>query len=212
MDRDASEIIGKMLRNKPTSDFKKEWTLNLASLWSKYGSKKFLGRKGMKEVRKNMQDTYVMISMESDEVKRLKLEIAKIKDSKEDTDIIKFNRASDELSVRENRLSELHLRYKFLSSIYSIQDLAKGTKFIKKIDSTLKKKSNLEILEKATKDSLMNRKEIERNLESMEVYLDVMKDGKTEGIRDPEENDLMNLEEKEEKDREEDEDGDVMTS
>ena len=60
MDRDASEIIGKMLRNKPTSDFKKEWTLNLAGLWSKYGSKKFLGRKGMKEVRKNMQDTYVM--------------------------------------------------------------------------------------------------------------------------------------------------------
>ena len=114
--------------------------------------------------------------------------------------------------MRENRLAELHLRYKFLSSIYSIQDLARGMKFIKKIDSTLKKKSNLEILEKATKDSLMNRKEIERNLESMEVYLDVMKDGKTVVRRDPEENNLINLEEKEERDREEDEDGDVMTS
>ena len=178
MASDVDDILKKMMKNRPAENFKDEWTLNIAGLWTKYGSKKFLGKKGMKLVKKTMQDAYVMMSIESDRIESLKAEINKIKTVNNNMDTIKLGRANDQLSVSEKSFSELYLRYKFLSAISAIQDLSNGGTFIKKINSLMKNKKNLNALKQASKSSLMEGKEIEKNLESLEVYLDVMKDGK----------------------------------
>jgi hypothetical protein len=212
MASDVDDILKKMMKNRPAENFKDEWTLNIAGLWTKYGSKKFLGKKGMKLVKKTMQDAYVMMSIESDRIESLKAEINKIKTANNNMDTIKLGRANDQLSVSEKSFSDLYLRYKFLSAVSAIQDLSNGGTFIKKINSLMKNKKNLNALQQASKSSLMEGKEIEKNLESLEVYLDVMKDGNKTGIPVNEIHTNSTVDEHKEKDSEEDEDGDVMIS
>ena len=212
MASDVDDILKKMMKNRPAENFKDEWTLNIAGLWTKYGSKKFLGKKGMKLVKKTMQDAYVMMSIESDRIESLKAEINKIKTANNNMDTIKLGRANDQLSVSEKSFSELYLRYKFLSAISAIQDLSNGGTFIKKINSLMKNKKNLNALKQASKSSLMEGKEIEKNLESLEVYLDVMKDGKRPEISPTQIQKQDTMEPKNEQESKEDEDGDVMIS
>ena len=212
MGSEVDDILKKMMKNRPTENFKEEWTLNIAGLWTKYGSKKFLGKKGIRLVKKTMQDAYVMMSMETDSMNSLKAEIKKLKENSNNLDMIKLERAKDQLAVSEKSFSELYLRYKFLSAISAIQDLSNGGAFIKKINLLMKNKKNLNALKQASKSSLMERKEIEKNLESLEVYLDVMKDGNKTGIPVNEIHTNSTVDEHKEKDSEEDEDGDVMIS
>ena len=166
----------------------------------------------MKLVKKTMQDAYVMMSIESDRIESLKAEINKIKTVNNNMDTIKLGRANDQLSVSEKSFSELYLRYKFLSAISAIQDLSNGGTFIKKINSLMKNKKNLNALKQASKSSLMEGKEIEKNLESLEVYLDVMKDGKGPEINPTQIHKQATMEPKKEQESKEDEDGDVMIS
>ena len=212
MASDVDDILKKMMKNRPAENFKDEWTLNIAGLWTKYGSKKFLGKKGMKLVKKTMQDAYVMMSIESDRIESLKAEINKIKTANNNMDTIKLGRANDQLSVSEKSFSDLYLRYKFLSAVSAIQDLSNGGTFIKKINSLMKNKKNLNALQQASKSSLMEEKEIEKNLESLEVYLDVMKDGKRPEISPTQIQKQDTMEPKNEQESKEDEDGDVMIS
>ncbi len=212
MASDVDDILKKMMKNRPAENFKDEWTLNIAGLWTKYGSKKFLGKKGMKLVKKTMQDAYVMMSIESDRIESLKAEINKIKTANNNMDTIKLGRANDQLSVSEKSFSDLYLRYKFLSAVSAIQDLSNGGTFIKKINSLMKNKKNLNALQQASKSSLMEGKEIEKNLESLEVYLDVMKDGKRPEISPTQIQKQDTMEPKNEQESKEDEDGDVMIS
>jgi hypothetical protein len=212
MASDVDDILKKMMKNRPAENFKDEWTLNIAGLWTKYGSKKFLGKKGMKLVKKTMQDAYVMMSIESDRIESLKAEINKIKTANNNMDTIKLGRANDQLSVSEKSFSDLYLRYKFLSAVSAIQDLSNGGTFIKKINSLMKNKKNLNALQQASKSSLMEGKEIEKNLESLEVYLDVIKDGKRPEISPTQIQKQDTMEPKNEQESKEDEDGDVMIS
>ena len=212
MATDIDDIIRKMMKSSPSRDFKQEWAMNLAGLWGRFGSKKFLGKKGMQTVKKSMQDTYVMMSMESDRIRKLKDEIKKSNNGNDEMDKVKIERASDQLAVSESKFSDLHLRYKFLSTIYAIQELSSGSKFMKKIDAIMKNRKNMEILQRETKASIMETKEIERNLDTIDTYLDAMKDGHSTDRRDIQADLAEKIQEKEEKDQEEDENGDVMLS
>ena len=76
----------------------------------------------------------------------------------------------------------------------------------------MKNKKNLNALQQASKSSLMEGKEIEKNLESLEVYLDVIKDGKRPEISPTQIQKQDTMEPKNEQESKEDEDGDVMIS
>ena len=212
MASDVDEIIRKMMKNSPGSDFKKEWTLGIAELWGKFGSRKFIGKKGMKLINKNMQDTYVMMSAEADKIKNVKDELGKLSKETDEMTKIKMERAQDQLAVSEKRFSDLHLRYKFLSTIYALQDISNGNKFIKKIDTVVKNKKNMDMIKENSKQEVADTKEIERYLDSIDVYLDVMREGHVTDIKIPEAEEIEKVEEKEVKDEKEDEDGDVMLS
>lgn len=212
MASDVEDIIKKMMKSSPGSDFKKEWTLGIASLWGQFGSKKYIGKKGMKLLNKTMQDTYVMMGSESDKIRDIKNEIDKLSKENDEMAKVKLERAKDQLTVSENRFSDLHLRYKFLSTIYAIQDISNGSKFIKKIDSIVKNRKVMDIIKEQSKSDMASSKEIERDLDSIEVYLDIMKDGHATDIRIPEEDEIKTAEDKTTEDEKEEEDGDVMLS
>ncbi|MGP6206817.1 hypothetical protein ACNF42_02110 [Cuniculiplasma sp. SKW3] len=212
MASDVEDIIRKMMKNSPGTDFKKEWTLGIANLWGQFGSKKYIGKKGMKLLNKTMQDTYVMMGSESDKIKDIRNEITKLSAETDEMAKIKLERARDQLTVSEKRFSDLHLRYKFLSTIYALQDISNGSKFIKKIDSIVKNRKVMDIIKEQTKNDMVSSKEIERDLDSIDVYLDIMKDGHATDIRIPEEDEIKKVEEKKAEDEKEEEDGDVMLS
>ncbi|MGP6238953.1 hypothetical protein ACNF40_00870 [Cuniculiplasma sp. SKW4] len=212
MASDVEDIIRKMMKNSPGTDFKKEWTLGIANLWGQFGSKKYIGKKGMKLLNKTMQDTYVMMGSESDKMKDIRNEITKLSAETDEMAKVKLERARDQLTVSEKRFSDLHLRYKFLSTIYALQDISNGSKFIKKIDSIVKNRKVMDIIKEQTKSDMVSFKEIERDLDSIDVYLDIMKDGHATDIRIPEEDEIKKVEEKKAEDEKEEEDGDVMLS
>ena len=158
----------------PSSDFKAEWVETLMSMWRSFGSKKYLGKHGAKILRKSMQDTYVMLEMAKDEVERLEEESKKYTGREETLAKVKLQGAMDMIEAKKKNMDELQLRYRFLSTLISLQEMMNGQKLLKNIDKVLRKK-NLDQFKESTRESMESELRMKRSLETLEVYVEARK-------------------------------------
>ncbi len=159
------------MANSPSSDFKTEWIETLMSMWKSFGSKKYLGKRGARILRKSMQDTYVMLEMAKDEIERLEGESKRYSGQEDTLAKVKLQSAMDMIEAKKKGMDELQLRYRFLSTLVSLQEMVNGQKLLKNIDRVLKKK-NLDQFKESTRESMESELRMKRSLETLEVYVE----------------------------------------
>lgn len=149
-------------------------------LWSSYGDKKFLGKKGKKVVGKSLQELYVMIDVSREHIAELQNLIDHMEDENEEMNRIKKIRAKDSLNAELVKFNHMEEKYKFMSMLQAVNELmsAKDSKFMKKLDKTLKNRQMIREFQNSIKEEINDHGRIMEDMDNIELYFETLT-GKT---------------------------------
>ncbi|MHB1440857.1 MAG: hypothetical protein ACYCSO_08535 [Cuniculiplasma sp.] len=147
-------------------------------LWSSYGDRKFLGKKGKRILSEKLKELYVMMDVSRERIEDLQKMIDQNEKSSAEMDRIKNIRAQDSIKAEKIKFNQLEERYKFMSMLHSINELMSGkdAKFVKSLDKTLKNRKVVSSFQDAIKDEMNDHGKIMGEMDKLELYFETLSD------------------------------------
>ena len=148
----------------------------ILGLWSKFGDKKYVGKKGKKFIENSLQELYVAIGSCSDRMDELRSAVKRRLENGEKESEPLMIRARDNMNSEEEKKRGLEEKYRFLSMLKSIGDIAgnKDSKLMKSFDKMLKKNSNLDQYRETMKNSMKDHERVMSRMDDVQTYMEAM--------------------------------------
>jgi hypothetical protein len=177
-DKNLLRLMGNLSYYRDGNEYTGEIIKKFIGLWSNFGNKRYLGKKGKLLLSENLKETYVIMGISSDKISDLKEIIKRLENSTQDMDKVKLIRAKDSMNSEIIKFNQLQERYKFMSLLKSINDLMseKESKFMKNLDKTLKNKKVLSLYRSSVKEAITDHNQIMDEIDKMDLYFQTLSD------------------------------------
>ncbi len=181
---DFQSLIESLAYYRGDSSKSEGFMKKLVGLWSSYGDKKFLGKKGSKILNKSLQELYVIMDVSREHIVELQDLINRMKDNSDDMNHIKKIRATDSLNAEIAKYNHMEEKYKFMSMLQSINELMseKDSKFMRKLDKTLKNRQMIREFQNTVKEEMNDHGRIMEDMDNIELYFETITEKSTSKV------------------------------